>query len=243
MLSYNIFKHCIPLIKPFSWDPILLKADLILLNKHSFWLLIDKYLPINNLNKIFDMIYISWFILFLVIVFWQQVTADRQLRKQFFTAWLATWFFLGNITAVLFSSAGPCFYDEFYKSTPAIIQPVQFKLNALNTSELKTDIAKSELIENSRKTTFRIGYGISAFPSLHVAVSVIYALLFIKKFKNVKCIAWLYVFLIMISCVYLGFHYMVDCIAGFFGGIITWYIAGNICKDNSNYNETVCLKK
>ena len=227
IFNFTTFKHAIPLINPFSWDPLLFKVDkLLLLNNHPAQL-IQTLLPLHNLKYISDMCYASWAIVSVAILLWQNISPQRKLRTQFLLSWLLSWIILGSICALLFSSVGPCFYDAFYASTPKDILLANKQLQQNPTEYFYlTDAAKSMLVQVAQSESFITGFGISAFPSLHVSISALNAIIIGKYNKYIGYIGWIYVFITSLCCVYLGFHYLVDCIAGVIGTCSIWVLTG-----------------
>lgn len=58
--------------------------------------------------------------------------------------------------------------------------------------------------------TIGLGSGISAFPSMHVALATVVALYAWEWSRKLGFVAWVYVAFILCSSVYLGWHYAID---------------------------------
>jgi hypothetical protein len=71
-----------------------------------------------------------------------------------------------------------------------------------------------------------VGNGISAAPSLHVAIAAWTALALRKK------LMWLYVAAIWVASVHLGWHYVFDGLAGIAGALVIWRFAPKLAPGN-----------
>ncbi len=238
-LSFCFFKNSIPYINFYSWDNVLIKLDWLLLFKHHPWVVVKSLVPNFEMIEVYNYIYLSWIPINSLILFWQQITINRALRIQYLTSLMSTWLVLGSWCAVLFSSVGPCFYSFFYDGSPDIIRVFTAHVEPIDLG-LLTSIVKKGFLSNYFNESFTIGYGISAFPSLHVATTVINVLAITKRFKKLAIFGWAYVFLIMLSCIYIGFHYLSDCIFGMLGAIVIWKLTAKLYA-SSWYNNWLRL--
>jgi membrane-associated phospholipid phosphatase len=68
--------------------------------------------------------------------------------------------------------------------------------------------------------------GISAFPSLHVATAVLFALYASRRSRIAGALLWAFAAVIMIGSVVLAWHYAVDGYAGAFISLATWKLTG-----------------
>ena len=113
---------------------------------------------------------------------------------------------VGNVVASIAITAGPALYglatgnhkrfaplNDFLQSTPNTTEATQAYLWAMHEAG-----------------TGGLGSGISAFPSMHVAVTTVCALFLSELDKRLRIPAWSYVAIICVSSVYLGWHYAVD---------------------------------
>lgn len=228
LYCFCLFKRLIPFINPFSWDPFFFKLDSMLLGGSNIFMILEHFSSTQTLKTVCDICYVSWAATSGVIILWQHISPNRKIRMQYLTAWVATWAILGSIAAVTFSSVGPCFYSNFYPNTPALIANSNQKLKEDDGhAEYTTDTTKKLLLETvSQEKNSYLGFAISAFPSLHIGTTVLNACLISKVSPKLKWLVWLYVFLMAISCTYLGFHYLVDCFGGAIGAILIWKFVG-----------------
>ena len=228
LFCFCLLKRLIPFINPFSWDPLLFKLDSLLLLGHDTYTILNNFGSPNTIKYLCNLCYTSWPEFCCTILLWQHISPNRKLRLHYMTTWLASWLILGCYIALIFASVGPCFYSNFYKVTPPLIQTSITKLNnSNNKKEYLTDTAKKVLIETtSQEENAYIGFSISAFPSLHVGTTTINACFLSKVNKRLGILAWIFTFLTILSCAYLGFHYLIDCIAGLIGCILLWHYIG-----------------
>lgn len=116
-------------------------------------------------------------------------------KGRFILGYMLTWA-IGMAAAYLFSSAGPLFTGSY----PMALAPDSVR------------VAASYLWSNYRMGGALIGGGISAFPSLHVAIATWFGLVLANRGWPRTGIA--YALSIWICSVLLGWHYMLDGLAG-----------------------------
>lgn len=230
MFNFSIFKQTIPLVVPFSWDPVLLQIDQALFNGQLLSTWLDTYLPSMLLKYSADYCYASWVSLSGAIFLWRALSDNHAQRFQYLIAWLLCWIVLGSLMALIFSSAGPYFYAHFYTDVPKIVYQAY---PSSPQGVLLTDSAKAFLLTGNQQHHYMVGLGISAFPSLHVAISVINAQTLAVLHPRLGQLGWLYVGAISISATYLGFHYAIDCLAGMIMAYGLWLLAGHLLQETT----------
>lgn len=227
---YTSMKTIIPAIQPFRWDPFWADADRALHFGVDPWRLLQPVLGYPSVTKAVNAVYNLWLPVKYFVVYWMFFSLkDMRRRMQFFWACALCWIVNGTILAVLFSSAGPCFYlpltgiDRFGDMMAYLnsIDPAG-KILALRTQGL--------LWDGYIHGTTAYGMGISAMPSLHVSSSLVLLL-------NAWRCGWfwrgasiLFYLSILAGSVHLGWHYAVD---GYIATAITlalWSAAGKIVK-------------
>ncbi|QQG35815.1 MAG: phosphatase PAP2 family protein [Micavibrio aeruginosavorus] len=215
-------KNLMPLINPFSWDPAFAEWDRMIHFGKQPWEWLHPALGAALVTTVISFFYKTWFFSKYMVIFWQAFTLSRpQLRAQFFITMLLTWIVNGFVFALIFSSAGPCFYDYFY---PDLENPydalMQFLHETDKTSKVYDLFAMDYLLHayDAKKTA--LFSGISAFPSMHVSVAFLNALLGWRTNRVLGVFFTIYLAIIMVGSVHLGWHYAID---GYFS-IITTYL-------------------
>ncbi len=135
------------------------------------------------------------------------VRADK-LRLRYFLTWALTWVVIGNVLACLFLSAGPAFYGEVTGDRDRFAA----LLAAISDTTGDSTVAafQAYLWNNYLAGTASLGTGISAFPSMHVGLAMMQAL-FLREYSRLAGHAgFVYVAIIVISSVCLGWHYAID---------------------------------
>ena len=119
--------------------------------------------------------YNFWFIVLIATIFTACITRkDTRLRHQFLMSFMLAWILGGFFLAMGLSSAGPCYYErlgfgsDFHPLMQALAAADRvYPIWALRTQNL---LWSGYIGETSGSI------GISAFPSLHVAMAVLFAL-------------------------------------------------------------------
>ncbi|UTY46591.1 phosphatase PAP2 family protein [Sinorhizobium fredii] len=221
IVVFGSVKSTIPAIEPFSWDAFLIQLDRAIFGG------IDPYVITravfgNSYGVVgLNVAYNLWLVVFIasmIIVPW---LSNHALRLRYIHTSLLTWFVGGNIAAIYFSSAGPCFVHLLTGDQTFI--PLLKLLNDVNreTGAVWALVAQ-DMLWSSYVAEDGVVYGISAMPSMHVAVSVI-----------VACVAWqsgriwrwagaAYAATIFIGSIQLGWHYASDGIVGGALALLFW---------------------
>jgi membrane-associated phospholipid phosphatase len=78
-----------------------------------------------------------------------------------------------------------------------------------------------------------IGGGISAMPSMHVAIALWVALTLRAYFKRLQWLGWAWFAAILIGSIHLGWHYALDGIAASLIAAIAWRVAKQIVSSET----------
>ena len=242
---FESLKKSIPTILPFCCDVLFMKLDYILHFNHHPWILFSPILTNTISIRLIDFLYITWFFLLNIITFWLSWSNRRKLRMQFFMTNLLILFIIGNLLATVFSSAGPCYYENVTGLTQQNpYKPLMDKLHSIENNNPPIDkpyhkidnspLIALELQDNLWDNYINKGKGyceyISAMPSVHVAFATLIALTVSRVNLYLGVIFWIYWVVIQIGSVILGWHYAVD---GYFSTILTiglWKISGYFNK-------------
>ncbi|MEO6225769.1 MAG: phosphatase PAP2 family protein [Sphingomicrobium sp.] len=174
-----------------------------------------------------DRIYGLWLPVQLLVLFSVMLLPASRAKSRALIAYSLAWFLLGLAAAVLCASVGPIFYDRLLGGHDFAALDAK-----LNGAEL---VARGEA--DAMWASFSTGKpgfvaGISAMPSLHVAVSVWIWLAARSLVPRLAPFALAYAIFIWIASVQLGWHYVSDGLAGALGMMAIWWLADAIAADH-----------
>lgn len=190
------------------------------------WVLIERALGWATVPM--DWLYGCWMPVQTLALFSLILSRPSPAKSRALIAYSLAWFLLGAAAAVLFSSAGPIFYDRLYGGGD--FQPLDAMLRARGGWFALTE---SDLMWASRSDSSPgIVAGISAVPSIHVAISLWIYLVARRLVPKAAPVALGYFVLIWVGSVQLGWHYVADGLAGAVGMLAVWMLA-NILTERS----------
>ena len=212
MGSFTTFKNMMPLMRDgFVFDRIQADIDAALHFGRDPWTYFHPIAAHSWLRQLIELNYnVIWFLACFVPIFWIAVSpkADR-FRVRYFVCFTLAWIVLGNVLALFWLSAGPAFYHHVTGDAErfgGLIAFIAAGEDAPNSAARFQDY----LWSNYSLQRLGFGTGISAFPSVHVGLTMVNALFLAEYDRRLGLIAYLYVALIVMSSVYLGWHYAID---------------------------------
>ncbi|PCI46246.1 MAG: hypothetical protein COB49_08735 [Alphaproteobacteria bacterium] len=224
---FSSLKSVIHLIQPFYLDEFFMKADRFIHFGVDPWRITHSIFGTARLSVMLNFCYNLWFFIMFFYVLWQIVNVHLgRLRMQFLFAFVISWPLIGSFLAVFLSSAGPVYYGDIV-GDPSVYGPMMDALAAFNKQYEDSffgiyALATQDMLwADYLKNDTGIGSGISAMPSMHVAVA---ALLYFSAREVNKYMGYgLLVFLVLIQVgsVHLGWHYAID---GYVSILLTWGI-------------------
>jgi hypothetical protein len=133
------------------------------------------------------------------------------------------------VLAVLFSSAGPCFYGRLGIGPDIYAAQMDYLRSA--AADLPVwSVRVQDLLWQSYATGDGAVNGISAMPSIHVTSSAIMMFLGWRTSRAAGIGLTLFFAVILIGSVHLAWHYAVDGYAGILLAILFWALAGIIAR-------------
>lgn len=210
--AFTTYKVNIPNIIPFYADPFLAKIDR-LVHGGEPWR--DVYVLPEQGAVIIDLFYTRvWPAALLVGYLAAFVLLQGRQFLRYAWAILFVYVGLGSVVALLASSVGPIFYVDFYAPTPEFtrLKDAVLSNDALANVRFYTEY----LLENYRSGGPAFGTGISAFPSVHVAVATLTAWLLTSQGRVWAMLGWVFYAIIEYGSIYTGWHYA---IGGYFSTI------------------------
>lgn len=225
--TFTSFKNAIPAMIPFSYDRDFMLLDRVLHFGHDPWTLLQPLLGDPLVTSMTSYLYNLWLPLMYLIFYWQVFSLKSPLlRMQYLLSFVLLWSLGGNLLALLLSSAGPWLYPEItglenpYEALrqQLLVADLQFKNWSLE--------AQAYLWELYQTETIATGGGISAMPSLHVAIAVLQALLGWRLSRKLGLILTGYAVIVLLGSVHLAWHYAVDGYLSILLALVAWKLSG-----------------
>lgn len=217
--SYTSAKLMRPYFFAFDYDVLLADLDKALHFGADPWQPLWAVFGGTPFTKIIEVLYHPvWFALFFLAPAWVAMSARAaSVKRQFFVIYVVMWTGLGTVAASFYSSGGPIFYAEFTGDGERFA-PL---LSEVAKNAPYADFLRSYLWTLFIENRMELGSGISAFPSLHVALATLIALTLWKIGRLYGTLAWVYVAIVQIGSVHLAWHYAID---GYFSILATWLL-------------------
>lgn len=204
--AFTTFKLQIPRFVPFYADPLFSDID-AWLHGGDPGLMLHRIVPRWLQLPIFHLYGPVWLVQWMGAMAFVALHDDAALRRRYFWSMAISFSMLGTVLATLLSSVGPVFYSSFYEGDRFAALSFEIRNSAFGAyMELATDYLFSTYQEGSS----RLGTGISAMPSMHLAVATLNALMITSLSRKLGILAWAYVATILLGSVYLGWHYAID---------------------------------
>jgi hypothetical protein len=227
--AFTRWKVVMQRVQPFAWDVQLSRLDRALLLGHDPWAVLQPVLGHPLVTRAVDFTYVPVLLCLLIsLVVWQGWTADRRLREQFFLTLMLAWITLGTVLATALSSAGPCYYG-LVVGAPDPYRPLLDYLASVHRV--------SPLIAVDAQRVLWIGYlgregipfsGISAMPSIHIAMPMLFALAGWRANRWLGLALTTFATIMFLGSVHLAWHYAVDGYVSAIGLGLIWIVCGRI---------------
>ncbi len=223
--TFGAVKSAIPLVHPFDLDPTLIRIDVDLFRGDA-WRFFQPVVGYPLVSATLNFFYHSWFgLLFLVGAFTMVWIEQPRLRLQYLIAYLMSWILLGTVMAAALSSVGPAFYHHFYGD--GRFDPLTGYLHAAaSQAPIPALTVQQALISWADAKAYTIGGGISAMPSMHVAIATLFTLLGWRISPFWGGAASVFLAVIFLGSIHLGYHYAIDGYVSMMLTPIVWWGSG-----------------
>ena len=195
--AFGSLKAGIPQFIPFWFDLPESRFEDWLFGGHPA-VLIDPHVP--WILPFLDRIYATFVGTHMLAVLAVLASKPSLEKSRAVVALALAWVLIGVFAAYLFSSVGPIFYDRVYgghKYAGLVAILAQYAPITTFTANALWDIQQSHVA--------MIANGISAFPSMHVALTTWLAL--VLRRTRFAALGWAYLFVIWVGSILLGWHW------------------------------------
>jgi CDP-diacylglycerol--glycerol-3-phosphate 3-phosphatidyltransferase len=215
-VAYRNFKGFLPFLRPERHDAGLLTLDRDLFGGHDPATILHDVLGTGIANQVLSLVYVIYLAFVPVSLAAALVWFGRDTRHGlWYTSALCLNWVLGAVSYYLIPSMGPAFVapELFSDLGPTASSALQHslwveRLTALfgPAGEHAGDVVQS----------------VAAFASLHVSVVFTAALIasWLKAIRPLRIALWTYLGLVMLATIYLGWHYVIDDLAGLVIGYV-----------------------
>ncbi len=173
-------------------------------------------------------LYHLWFLLLYPgVMFFVFAKMDSQLRRQFFLTYMLSWALIGGLMATWLASVGPCFLEPML-GNPHFSAQMAYLYAADEQVPIMVLDVQELLLEWHGKGENGLGSGITAMPSMHVAIAFLFWIAVRRIHSGWGAAFGAFVASTWISSVHLAYHYAVDGLVSVLAVIAIWWASQRI---------------
>lgn len=239
--AYNVFKALYLPSAGFWAGHYIARGERAVLGGHDAWELTHALFSSPWATQIIDLLYHGWFVPMVVgVAVCSYVKPGSRLSSRYLISYLTLWSVQGNLVAYLLPAAGPSLRGFMHPETKTFV--------ALNHV---LDTQNSFLLAHGAPGLYSVGYqhglvalfgqqsvtlggGISAMPSLHNAMAVLFTCAAWTIGQRAGIVATVYAMLIWFGSIHLGWHYAADGLVAAAFTVMTWIGVGQAQKTLEN---------
>ncbi|MEM6728404.1 MAG: phosphatase PAP2 family protein, partial [Pseudomonadota bacterium] len=173
--SFTLIKTSIPAMVPFWADPLFADIDKWLHGGVDPWIIVYGWAAHLPMDVVLTA-YMKWWSLpvlgFLILL--ATVDRDEARVRRFAILYAVAWIFCGHVLATLGSSVGPIYYDRLLGGERFADLVAAVEAGAVGGSTIQ--FIQGALWDLYAQEKQAFGSGISAFPSVHVSSTMVFAL-------------------------------------------------------------------
>jgi hypothetical protein len=232
--AYNTFKALLLPSAGFWFGRYLVPAERAIFGVDA-WRITHAVLPSPWATQAIDLCYHGWFLPMVVgVALCSFAPARSQLSWRYLTSYLLLWTVQGSLIAYLLPAAGPALHAAMtrgpsrFHALTAVLAGQNAYLRAHGAPGLYSVNYQHGLIALFRTPIIAVGGGISAMPSLHNGMAVLFACASWSLRRWLGALFTAYALLIWFGSVHLGWHYALDGIVACVLTVATWQGVGYI---------------
>jgi len=219
MAGFTAMKNLLNAVVPFTWDTTFMEIGRELHFGQHPWQWLDIENPV--VTRLLESTYAFWGVLLVAIPFAVALQhAGTLARSRFLISVVLVFVLLGNLAAGVFMSAGPFWFQFTGAEHNDYAGLFAYLMQVDPNGDFSAISFQRYLWRAYLQGTTQPGTGISAFPSIHVAIATLYLLHAWPLGRLARLAAATYLVAIMVGAVHLGWHYSLDCYAGFLGAVL-----------------------
>ena len=230
MPFFSKMKSMIPLFNDFEWDPTFIAWDRTLFLGHDAWQVLQPVFGYPVVTAAMAGLYHGWMLLiYMGTLFFLFHPSARLAVRQYFLGFILIWTVIGGALATALASVGPCFMGPIFGDGTFDAQMAY--LRAANEQVPVLTIHVQDLLltwyhEGNRG----LGSGITAMPSMHVAMAFLFWLGIRKVSRAAGWVFFGFFVAIWLASVHLAYHYAADGLVSVIATAVLWKASGAILQ-------------
>lgn len=217
--SFSALKVAMPVVAPFRLDPALTDLERWMFGTDPWR---ASHAWFGWATPLIDRIYLLWLPTMIIALYAVLLSRPSALKTRAIVTYALAWPLLGTIGAYMLSSAGPIFQERMFGGGGDLVTALRAR------GADGTLFAYEKLWASYSDGAPLIGGGISALPSMHIALATWIALVVRSAHPRFAWLGWAYVATIWFGSVHLGWHYVVDGAVGIAGTFVIWHFSGKL---------------
>lgn len=228
MPFFSRVKSMIPLFNAFTWDATFIAWDRALFLGRDAWQVMQPLLGHPPVTAVLAYLYHAWILLIylgtMYLLFYRSAV---HVRRQYLVGFLLIWTVIGGVMATALASVGPCFVgpilgDQTFAAQMAYLEAANREVPVLTLQ------VQDMLLEWHRADSRGLGSGITAMPSMHVAMAMLFWLAIRRVSRAAGRFFFVFMALIWIGSVHLAYHYAVDGLVSVIATAVLWWAANRM---------------
>ena len=222
---FSKMKSAIPLFNDYTWDQAFIHWDRAIFFGYDAWEVLQPVLGYPVVTAFLALLYQLWFLLLYPgVMFFAFCKVESRIRRQFFLSYVLSWTMIGGALATMLASVGPCFVgpmlgNRTFDAQMAYLYSAneQFPIMVLPVQEM--------LLDWYGKAENGLGSGITAMPSMHVAIAFLFWITMRRVHAGWGRFLGLFFAITWISSVHLAYHYAVDGLVSVIAVAVIWKLS------------------
>ena len=225
---FSKMKAAIPLFNDYTWDEAFIAWDRAIFFGYDAWEVLQPVLGYPMVTAFLALLYHLWFLLLYPgVMFFVFFRIDSQLRRQFFMTYMLSWALSGGAIATWLASVGPCFVGPML-GNPHFDAQMAYLYAANEQVPIMVLPVQEMLLEWYKTAENGLGSGITAMPSMHVAIAFLFWLAVRRVHSGWGKFFGVFFVITWISSVHLAYHYAVDGLVSVLAVAAIWWASQRI---------------